>query len=271
MLSMSESDHYSTRSLVKKSESDPDNLKLIMNQYIDRLAQQCQHQMQANLDQIWIAAEQEHASLAQRMVSDHLAMVDEGTSSLPNYHPLHWFQSQLEFQLQGVLEFRNQEVAQNKTQEILEQLQAAVSLVIASQQTAIAEEFDRQIQNIRKSLATDIQPQLQEKRVMIAEYVNSYISVARLQLREVDKFGFFLNGQRISPNKIVISTTTTVSPWYLLGLRKQQQSVYQLSLQQLKPLLQESLARTFDDIQTQIASYIETDLHSQIQSLLASV
>lgn len=265
---MSESDHHSARILIK--ESDPDNLKLIMNQYIDQLAQQCQHRMQVNLDQIWIAAEQEQASLAQRMVSDHLAMVDEGTSLLPNYHPLHWFQSQLEFRLRGVLEFRNQEVAQSKAQEILDQLQAAVSLEIASQQAVMAEEFDRQIQAIRQALAINIQPQLQEKRIMITEYVNSYIPVARLQLREVDKFGFFLNSQRISPNNIVTFTTTTVSPWYLLGLR-QQQSIYQILLQQLRLLLQESLKRTFDDIQTQIISYIETYLHPQIQGLLASV
>jgi hypothetical protein len=269
MLSMSESDPHSAPNLFK--DSDLGNLKLIMNQYIDRLAQQCQHEMLVSLNQIWVTAEKEQASLAQRMVSDHLARVDEGTSKLPNYHPLHWFKAQLEFRLDGVLEFRNPEVARHETQEILNQLQAEVSLVIASQQTAIAEEFDRQIQTIRKSLATNIQPQLQEKRVMIAEYVNSYIPIARLQLREVEKFGFFLNGQRVSPHGMVLSTSITVSPWYLLGLQKQQQSVYQISLQQLKTLLQASLERTFYDIQSQVNSYIETDLHSQIYRLLASV
>ncbi len=266
---MSESDHHSTPGFFK--ESDPENLQLLMNQYIEQIAQQCQQQMQTNLEQIWIATEKEQASLAQRMVSDHLAMVDEGTSKLPAYHPLHWLQSQLEFRLCGILEFRNQKIAQDQAQEILDQLQSEVALAIASQQTAIAEKFDRQIQNIRKSLATNIQPQLQEKKVMITEYVNSYIPVARIQLREVDKFGFFLHGQRISPSNIVITTTIIVSPWYLMGLQKQQQSIYQISLQQLKLLIQESLARTFHDIQTQIASYIETDLHPQIQSLLASV
>ncbi len=266
---MSESDHHSAPKLFK--ESDPENLQLLMSQYIEQIAQQCQQQLQTNLEQIWVAAEKEQASLAQRMVSDHLAMVDEGTSKLPSYHPLHWFQSQLEFRLSSVLGFKNQKIAQDQAQEILEQLQAEVALAIARQQTAIAEEFDRQIQNIRKSLAPTVQPQLQEKRVMITEYINSYIPVARLQLREVDKFGFFRNGQRISPNNIVISTTSTVSPWYLMGLQTQQQSVYQISLQQLQPLLQESLTRTFNDIQTQIASYIETDLHPQIKSLLASV
>lgn len=269
MLSMSESDHHSTPGFFK--ESDPENLQLLMNQYIEQIAQQCQQQLQTNLEQIWVTAEKEQASLAQRMVSDHLAMVDEGTSKLPSYHPLHWFQSQLEFRLRSVLEFKNQEIAQGQAQQILDQLQAEIALAIASQQTAIAEEFDRQIQNIRKSLATNIQPQLQERRVMITEYINSYIPVAKLQLREVDKFGFFLNGQRINPSNIIITTTIIVSPWYLLGLQKQQQSIYQISLQQLKLLLQESLARTFNDIQSQIVSHIKTDLHPQIQSLLASV
>lgn len=266
---MSESDHHSEQSLSEKS--DLSNLKLVMNQSIEQISQQCQHQIQENLEQIWIAAEKERASLAQRMVSDHLAMVNEGTSSLPNYHPLHWFQSQLEFKLCGVLEFSNAQTAQHITQDILNQLQSEISLLIDRQQQEIAREFDRQIQNIRKSLATTIQPQLQNRRVIVAEYVNSYVSLAKLQLREVDKFGFFLNGQRVSSSNIVISDTTIASPWYLLGLQKKQQPVYRVMLQQLKSLVKESLERTFRDVQTQIASYIETDLHQQIQDLLSSV
>lgn len=266
---MSESDHHSAPDLCRKS--DLGNLKLIMNQSIEQISQQCQLKMQERLEQIWLVAEKERASLAQRMVSDHLAMVDEGINSLPNYHPLHWFQSQLEFKLCGVLEFSNAQTAQNIAQDILNQLQSEILLSIDSQQQEIAKEFDRQIQSIRKSLATTIQPQLQNQRVIIAEYVNSYISLAKLQLREVDKFGFFWNGQRVSSSNIVISGTTTVSPWYLLGLQKKQQPVHRVMLQQLKSLVKESLERTFRDVQAQIASYIETDLHQQIQDLVSSV
>ncbi len=252
-------------------ESDLGDLKLIMSQSIDRLAQQCQNQLQASLEQIWIAAEKERASWAQRIVSDHLTIVGEGTKGLPSYHPLHWFQAQLEFQLRGILEFSNQQNAQRSTQEILDRLQTEILTAIGTHQAAISEEFDRQIQNIRKSLATELQPQLPDQKVIITEYVNSYITLPQLQLRAVDKFGFFRDGQRVNVQNILAATTTTVSPWYLRGLQKKQQSSYQLTQQTLQLLLQESLTRTFADIQAQITTYLETDLTPQVHQLLASV
>jgi hypothetical protein len=243
-----------------------ENLEPLMNQRIEQLASQCQITMQASLAGLWAAAEKERASLAQRMVSDYLS--GQNTNGLPNYHPLHWFQSQLEFQLRGVIEFNDNDSALRSTQDILDQLQQEISPAIATQQTEIAEEFDRQIQTIRHALAMAMQTQIQERRVIVAEYINSYVTLAKLQLREVDKFGFFLDGKRVSPANIVVPTTKIVSPWYLMGLQEKQQAGYRVSLQQLQPIIRESLDRSFQDIKTQITSYIHTDLYQQIQKLV---
>jgi hypothetical protein len=266
MPSMSKSDDHSQPSLFM--ESVLVNLERMINQRIAQIASYCQIKMQASLEQIWTAAEQDRASLAQRMVSDYLLV--ESTNGLPNYHPLHWFQSQLEFRRRGVLDFSDYETAQASTQAILNQLQAEIATVIATQQMEIAEEFDRQIQDIRQSLATVMQPQLSDQRIIVKEYINSYLPLARLQLREVDKFGFFLDGKRVSPSTIVISTTQTVRPWYLLGFQEKQQPCYRVSLQQLQPLITASLARSFQDMHTQIKSYIDTELQQQLHRLVAS-
>jgi hypothetical protein len=267
MLSKSKSDDRSEPN--QFMESGLVNLRQSMRQQIESIASQCQVQMQDSLDQIWAAAESDRASLAQRMVSDYLAI--DGTGNLPSYHPLHWFKAQLEFRQQGLLDFNNYEAAQVGAQEILNQLQPEIMAVLAVQQAEIAEEFDRQIQDIRKSLATNIQPQLSDQKVIITEYINSYVTLPRLQLREVDKFGFFWQGKRVSLSTMIVSTTKTISPWYLLGLQEKQRPSYQISLSQFQPLVQESLERSFQDIKTQIESYINTELHQQIQSLLVSV
>jgi hypothetical protein len=242
-----------------------ENLELLMNQQIEQQANQCQIAMQASLAGLWAAAEKERSSLAQRMVSDYLS--GQNTNGLPHYHPLHWFQSQLEFQLRGVIEFNDNNTALSSTQEILDQLQQEIFQAIATQQTEITEEFDRQIQTIRQALATAMQNQLQERRVMVTEYINSHVTLAKLQLREVDKFGFFLDGKRINPASIVVSTTKIVSPWYLMGLQEKQQACYRVSLQQLQPVVRESLDRSFQDIKAQITNYIHTNLYQQIQKL----
>ncbi len=263
----SKSDDRSEPSLC--TESILVNVEQIMNQRIAQIASDSQIKMQASLAQIWTVAEHDQASLAQRMVSDYLLV--ESTKGLPNYHPLHWLQAQLEFRLRGVLNFSDYETARLSTQAMLHQLQAEIATAIAIQQIEIAAEFDRQIQDIRQSLATVMQPQLSDRKIIIKEYINSYLPLARLQLGEVDKFGFFLDGKRVSPSTIVVSTTQTVRPWYLLGLQEKQQPCYRVSLQQLQPLITESLARSFQDITIQIKSYINTELHQQIQNLVASV
>jgi vacuolar-type H+-ATPase subunit E/Vma4 len=267
MPSTSKSDRHSGQDLF--IEIGWANLEPMMKQQIDRVASQCQTEIQASLQQIWTTAEKEQASLAQRIVSDHL--VTEGTSGLPNYHPLHWFQNQLEFKLRGLLEFNDYETAQRQIQDLLNQLQQEIVVAIATQQKQVAEEFDEQIQNLRNALTTIIQPQLQNKRIIITEYINSYIPLAKLQLREVDKFGFFLDSKRVSPANIVVSTTKKVSPWYFMGLQEKQQPCYCLSLQQLQPIVRESLDRSFQDIQTQIDTYLNINLHRQIESLMVSL
>jgi hypothetical protein len=55
-----------------------------------------------------------------------------------------------------------------------------------------------------------------------------------------------------------------------MGLQEKQQACYRVSLQQLQPIVRESLDRSFQDIKTQITNYIHTDLYQQIQKLAAA-
>jgi predicted Zn-dependent protease with MMP-like domain len=251
------------------TESDLDDLALVMQQHIKQLASQCQQQVHQQVAEIWAATEITLASLPQRMVSDHLSMEDP--AGLPYYHPVHWFRSQLEFKLRGILEFTDDEAAISSIPEVLNQLQPEIIAAIAVRQTDIVETFDRQIHDLRQALVPLIQPHLSDTRVIITEYINSHVPLAKIQLPEVDRFGFFLNGKRFVPSSIVIATTKTVRPWYLLGLQTKQVPCYQVSIEQLQLVVQESLDRSFQNMQTKITDYISHELHSQIQRLLANV
>jgi hypothetical protein len=213
--------------------------------------------------------EAEQASFAQKVVSDRLQ--DEDPASLPDYHPIHWVQSQLEFRSQGLFEYASAEAAEKSFQEIRDYLRPEIGRAMAALQVTVSQLLDRHVQNICQSLAISIQPELKGQHVVLSEYINSYVPLPRMDVRAVDRFSYFYQEKRLVPRNLVQEVTKTVSPWYLAGLSSQQQVCYQLAHQQVIDMVDESLRRSDRVIREQVDDYLKNDLRSRIDRLFASI
>ncbi len=239
-----------------------------IDRFITSQAQECQNAVQVLLAPLLTEAETAQASLSQRIVTDRLQ--DEGTAGLPNHHPLHWFQSQLEFQLQGLLEYPSLEAAQAGLQEILDQLKPQILKLVADQQILVAEAFDREVLALQQYLNTELTPKLQSRPIVISEYINSYVSLPRLKMRSVDRFRYTLAGKRWESPSLIGETQKNIGPWYLLGLGKKDRPCYQISTTEIAGMVDESVARAFRHMREQISVYMESELHDGVDRLLAS-
>jgi hypothetical protein len=240
---------------------------------IDRLittqAQTCQQTVQSILAPILAEAEAAQASLSQRIVTDRLQ--DEGTDGLPNHHPLHWFQSQLEFQPQGMLEYSSLESAQTGFKEILDELKPQILSPIEEQQTQVSELFDQEILAFQQSLQNALTAQLQSRPIVIREYINSFVNLPRLKMRAVDRFRYTFEGKRWESPSLIVENKKNTGTWYLLGLDKKDRPCYQISTIAVTAMVDESVARAFRHMREQILAYIEPDLQDRIDRLLASI
>jgi hypothetical protein len=240
---------------------------------IDRLittqAQACQQTVQAILAPILTEAEAAQASLSQRIVTDRLQ--DEGTAGLPNYHPLHWFKSQLEFHHQGILEYSSLELAQTGFKEILDQLKPQIISLIEEQQTQVSEFFDQEVWALQQSLQNSLTAQLQSRPIVISEYINSFVNLPRIKMRSVDRFRYTFDGKRWESPSLIVETQKSTGSWYLLGLDKKERSCYQISTNAITAMVDESVARAFRHMREQISAYIEPELQSGVDRLLASI
>jgi hypothetical protein len=213
--------------------------------------------------------EAEQASFAQKVVSDRLQ--DEDPASLPDYHPIHWVQSQLEFRSQGLFEYASAEAAEKSFQEIRDYLRPEIGRALAALQVTVSQFVDQHVQNICQSLAISIQPQLKGQHVVLSEYINSYVPLPRMDLRAVDRFSYFYQEKRLVPRNLVQEVTKTVSPWYLAGLSSQQQICYQLAHQQIIDMVDESLRRSARVMGEQVEDYLKNDLRAKVDRLFASI
>jgi hypothetical protein len=240
---------------------------------IDRLitiqAQACQQTVQEILAPILAEAEAAQASLSQRIVTDRLQ--DEGTAGLPNHHPLHWLQSQLEFQPQGILEYSSLESAQTGFKEILDQLKPQILSVIEEQQNRVSESFDREVLALQRSLQHNLITQLQSRPIVISEYINSFVKIPRLKMRSVDRFRYTFEGKRWELPSLIVETQKNTGTWYLLGLDKKDRPCYRISITAVSNMVDESVARSFRHMREQVSAYIEPELQDGIDRLLASI
>jgi hypothetical protein len=246
-----------------------DTLAANIDRFITSQAQECQNAVQALLAPLLTEAETAQASLSQRIVTDRLQ--DEGTAGLPNHHPLHWFQSQLEFQLQGLLEYPSLEAAQAGLKEILDQLKPQILKLVADQQILVSETFDREVMVLQEFLIAELTPKLQSRPIVISEYINSYVSLPRLKMRSVDRFRYTLAGKRWESPSLIVATQKNIGQWYLLGLGKKDRTCYQISTTEITSMVDESVARAFRHMREQISEYVGSELCDGVDRLLANV
>jgi hypothetical protein len=239
-----------------------------IDQFITSQAQECQNAVQALLAPLLTEAEAAQASLSQRIVTDRLQ--DEGTAGLPNHHPLHWFQSQLEFQLQGLLEYPSLESAQAGLKEILDQLKPQILNLVADHQILVSEAFDREVLALQQSLSAELAPKLQSRPIVISEYINSCVNLPRLKMRAVDRFRYTLAGKRWESPSLIVETQKNIGPWYLLGLGKKDRPCYQISTAEITGMVDESVVRAFRHMREQISAYVESELRDGVDRLLTN-
>jgi hypothetical protein len=240
-----------------------------LHQQIEDAAQHGRTTIQAVLAMLLQETEAERASFVQRVVSDRLQ--DEDPASLPDHHPVHWVQSQLEFRAQGVLEHSSPAAAEQSFQKIRDRIRPEIARSMAMLQTEVSQIVDRHVQNIRQSLAISIQPELKGQHIVLSEYINSYVPLPHIDVRAVERFSFFYSGKRLVAKDLVIEVQKTVSPWYLGGLSSQKQICYQIASEQVITMLEESLQRSSRVIQEQVNDYLHKDLRNRIERLFASV
>jgi hypothetical protein len=240
-----------------------------LSQQIDRAITTCQEDVLAILTGLLQEKELSQASFAQRIVSDRLQ--DEGTAGLPDRHPLHWFQSQLEFQMRGLLEFPSPETAQQYLKELLAEIRPNVDRTLLALQTEVSQLCDRHVQQICLSLAVSLQPELKGQRIVLSEYINSFVPLPRMQLRAVDRFSWIRGGKRLISAEFATEVQKTITPWYLGGLSAQQQICYQLDNHQIIAMVTESLERSSQELRNELAQYLSTELRERVQRLLASI
>jgi hypothetical protein len=240
---------------------------------IDRLitsqTQACQQTVQAILIPLLIEAEAAQASFSQRIVTDRLQL--EGTADLPKHHPMHWFQSQLEFHAHGILEYPSLELAQAGLKEILDRLKPQILLIIQDQQTQVSEFFDREVSTLQQALQSELTAKLQSRPIVISEYINSFVSLPQLKMCSVDRFRYTLDGKRWESPSLISEIQKNTGSWYLFGLDKKDRLCYQVSTGSIAGMVDESVVRAFRHMREQISDYLEPELRDGIDRLLTSV
>jgi hypothetical protein len=229
----------------------------------------CQEVVHKILAPLLATAESDQASLPQRIVTDRLQY--EGTDGLPNHHPLHWFQSHLEFQIQGVLEYSSMEAAQAGLKAILGQIKPQIVELVAVDQVKISRFFDQEVLRLQQGFAVDLADKLHSKSIVISEYINSYVPVPYLLMRSIDRFRYTLDGKRWESPSLIIEGQRNSAPWYLMGLGKKDHFYYQVSVSAIIAMVDESVARAFRHMREQISEYVELELCDGIDRLFSSV
>jgi hypothetical protein len=245
--------------------------KLVENleQYITAQSAECQAAVQQIMMPMLAAAESRQASLSQRIVTDRLQ--DEGTAGLPSHHPLHWFQSQLEFQIQGLLEYPNLELAQAGLKEVLDELKPQLVALIGAYQVNVSEYLDQEVLGLQQTFAKDFAGQFQSRSVVVSEYINSYVRLPRLKMKSVDRFRYTFNGKRWESPALITAGQRNSAPWYQFGLGKKDCNFYQVSVPSVASMVDESVVRAFRHMREQISDYIELELREGIEKLAASL
>lgn len=213
--------------------------------------------------------EASQASLAQRIVSDRLQ--EGGVEGLPSHHPLHWFQSQWEFKLQGKLQYPSLSGAEQGLVELKGRLRPEIARALTSIGAEMSQALDRHVEHLNQSLALLLAPELRGQNIVVSEYVASYVPQPHLLLQAMESFGFFIAGQRAQATGMFQTTDRAASAWSRVGLGQRPTPEYCLGQGQVVAMVEESCQRSIANLQEQIADYLQDDLPNRIKRLLATI
>jgi hypothetical protein len=214
--------------------------------------------------------EQERMPFLQRVMTSHIENMED-ERGFPPRHPVHWFKSKLEFSATGVLEFDFQKDAEAFMESALSYIEAEVKQQLSTKEKATIAIVDRHVSELQQALATQLQPVAKARRIISTEYVNSFIQTSRLSLKTVDRFYFVSAGVRFNPKQELIYSEVCVRPTNIFNRsndsNKPSQLKYAISCDRLLEVVNESIARSIGQIQSQTQTYLAGELTTQVDRL----
>lgn len=239
-----------------------DQLRIEIGEIQDRLSK--------SFRQFLLAKEQERMPFWQRVMTSHLENMED-ERGFPPRHPVHWFKSKLEFSSTGVLQFDFKKDAEAFIESALSYIETEIKEQLVAKQRATAAIVDRQIRELQKSLATQLQPVAKVRKIISVEYVNSFIQADRMSLKAVDRFYFVSMGERFDPKKELIYSEVCARPTGIFDRPQDGESPtqlkYAISCDRLLDVVNESISRSVAQIHQQARSYLTDELNPQIDKL----
>ncbi len=214
--------------------------------------------------------EQERMPFLQRVMTSHIENMED-ERGFPPRHPVHWFKSKLEFSATGVLEFDFQQDAEAFMESALNYIETEVKQQLKVKEKATVAIVDRRVRELQETLAAQLQGVAKARRIISTEYVNSFIQTERLSLKTVGRFYFVSAGVRFNPKQELIYSEVCVRPTNIFNRHndsnKPSQLKYAISCDRLLEVVNQSIARSIGQIQSQTQTYLSSELTPQIDRL----
>jgi uncharacterized membrane-anchored protein YhcB (DUF1043 family) len=218
--------------------------------------------------------EQERMPFLQRVMTAHIENMED-ERGFPPRHPVHWFKSKLEFSSTGILEFDFKKDAELFIESALNHIETEIKEQLLAKQQATIQIVDRNIIALRQDLSDRIQSLAKARKIISTEYVNSFIQTDRLILKVIDRFYFVSMGARFNPKQELIYSEVCVRPTGIFDRpkdgQKPTQLKYAISCDRLLDIVNESIARSVNQIQQQTQAYLNDELVPQIDKLFADL
>ncbi len=247
-----------------------DRLQTYLTTELNADVGEIQAQLNKSFRHFLLEKEQERMPFLQRVVTSHVENMED-ERGFPPRHPVHWFKSKLEFSATGVLEFDFQKDAEAFMESALNYIETEVKQQLRTKEQATIAIIDRHVSELQQTLATQLQPVAKARRIISTEYVNSFIQTERLSLKTVDRFYFVSAGARFNPKQELIYGEVCVRPTNIFNRsndgNKPSQLKYAISCDRLLEVVNESIARSVGQIQSQTQTYLTGELTPQIDRL----
>jgi hypothetical protein len=229
-----------------------------------------QDQLSKSFRHFLLEKEQERMPFLQRVMTAHIENMED-ERGFPPRHPVHWFKSKLEFSSTGILEFDFKKDAEIFIESALNHIETEIKDQLLVKQQATIKIVDRSIITLRQDISDRIQPLAKARKIISTEYVNSFLQTERLTVKVIDRFYFVSAGARFNPKQELIYSEVCVRPTGMFDRSKDgdkpTQLKYAISCDRLLDIVNESIARSVNQIQQQTQSYLNDELVPQIDKL----
>ena len=280
-LSIATEADVSGRQLLGLTDIDSIGLRTETLATIDRLQQhlsagfksdisEIQERLNKSFRQFLLAKEHERMPFLQRVMTSHIENMED-ERGFPPRHPVHWFKSKLEFSSTGILEFDFKKDAEVFIESALNHIETEIKEQLLQRKQATIALIDRQIVELQSTLAVRLQPVAKLRRIIITEYVNSFIQTEKLIIKVIDSFYFVSMGSRFNPKQELIYSEVCVRQTGIFDRSKDDdkptQLKYAISCDRLVDVMNESIGRSVDRIGQQTQAYLADELVPQIDKL----